>query len=136
VLKNQSRPIIGQDSILATSRTELYFKNRSSLTKPYINSVQFVLKSQCSDIGLILGDDDWEYPFFVLLHENNNRTIRIEHVNVTNISQVKSNEYPFNVFTPCAIIVVSNNLPNEVNIDDVIYLRKMFSDPIGVFMQK
>lgn len=136
VLKNQSRPIIGQESIMATSRTELYFRNRPSLIEPYISSTQFVLKSQCSDIGLVLGGDDWEYPFWVLLHENDKRTIRIEHVNVANISQSKSNEYPFNAFTPCAIIVVSNNLPNEVNIGDVIYLRKMLSNPIGVFKQK
>jgi 4-amino-4-deoxy-L-arabinose transferase-like glycosyltransferase len=136
VLKNQSRPIVGQESIMATSRTELYFRNRPSLIEPYISSTQFVLKSQCSDVGLVLGKDDWEYPFWVLLHENDKRTIRIEHVNVANISQMKSNEYPFNAFTPCAIIVVSNNLPNEVNIGDVIYFRKMSSNPIGVFMQK
>jgi 4-amino-4-deoxy-L-arabinose transferase-like glycosyltransferase len=136
VLKNQSRPIVGQESIMTTSRTELYFSNRRLLIEPYVNSVQFVLKSQCSDVGLVLGGDDWEYPFWVLLHENDKQTIRIEHINVTNISQVKSNEYPFNTFTPCAIIVVSNNLPNEVNIGDVVYLRKMLSNPIGVFMQK
>lgn len=136
VLKNQSRPIIGQESIMATSRTELYFSNRPSLFEPYISSAQFVLKSQCSDVGLVLGINDWEYPFWVLLHENDKRTIRIEHVNVANISQMKSNEYPFNAFTPCAIIVVSNNLPNEVNIGNAIYLRKMLSNPISVFMQK
>ena len=108
----------------------------SSLTEPYISSAQFVLKSQCSDIGLVLGGDDWEYPFWVLLHENDKRTIRIEHVNVANISQVKSNEYPYNTFTPCAVIVVSENLPNEVHIGDVTYLRKWVSNPVSVFMQK
>lgn len=136
VLTNRSRPIVSQESIMATSRIKLYFRNRPSLIEPYISSAQFILKSQCTDIGLMLGIDDWEYPFWILLRENAKRTIRIEHVNVANISQVKSNEYPFNSFTPCAIIVVSNNLPNEVNILDVIYLRKISSNPIGVFMQK
>lgn len=136
LLINQSRPIIGQESILAHSRTDLYFRNLPSLIEPYKNSTRFVLKAQCSDIGLVVGIDDWEYPFWVLLQENYNRTIRIEHVNVENISQIKSLANPFNTFTPCAIFVLSNDLPNEINIRDVSYLRKMIFNSIGVFMKK
>jgi len=136
VLKNSSRPLIDQESIMATRRTELYFNNDRSLAGPYFSSVRYVLKSQCSDIGLVLGGDGWEYPFWVLLGEDGKRTIILEHINVTNLSQVKSNEYPFNAFTPCAVIVVGENLPDEVNIGDVTYLRKMLSNPVNVFMQK
>jgi len=136
LLNNKTRPIIGQESIMATSRTELYFRNRPSLAEPYIRSVQFLSNMQCSDIGLVLGGDDWEYPFWVLLGKDGKQTVRLEHVNVTNISQVKSNEYPFNAFTPCAVIVVSDNPPNEVHIGDVTYLRKWLSNPVSVFMQK
>jgi len=136
ILINKSRPIMGQESILGASRTELYFRSHPSLTEPYISSAQFILKSQCSDIGLVLSSDDWEYPFWVLLHDEDKRTIHIEHVNVTNRSQVISQNYPFNSFTPCAIVVMSKHLPGEVIVDGVIYLRKMLSDPIGVFMQE
>ena len=135
LLINKNRPIIGQKSILTTSRTELYFRGRPSLLDPYTSSVQFFLKSQCSNIGLVMGGDDWEYPFWVLLQENTKRPIRIEHVSIENIS-AKYNKYPFKAFTPCVVIIVSNNLPNEFNIGNINYLRKMISNPIGVFMQK
>lgn len=136
LLDNNSRPIIGQESIMVTSRTKLYFNNRPSLAEPYIGSVKFLSNTQCSDIGLVLGGDDWEYPFWVLLGEDGKRTVRLEHVNVTNISQVISSEYPFNNFTPCAVIVVINNPANEVRIGDVTYFRKWSSNPVSVFMQK
>jgi hypothetical protein len=135
LLYNQFRPIIGQESIMATSRTELYFKHRPSLAEPYISSAQYLAKSQCSVIGLVLGKDDWEYPFWVLLGEDGRRTVRLEHVKVTNISKVKYNEYPFNAFTPCSIIVVSDNPPNKVRFGDVTYIRKWFSNPVSIFMQ-
>jgi 4-amino-4-deoxy-L-arabinose transferase-like glycosyltransferase len=131
---NSSRPILGQESIMATSRIELYFRNRLSLAKPYFQSVEFLSNTECSDIGLALGGDDWEYPFWVLLNENGKRTVRLEHVNVTNISEVKSSEYPFSAFTPCAVIVVSDNSPDELHVGDVTYFRRWLSDPVSVFL--
>ena len=133
---NKARPILGQESIITSNRTELYFRNRPSIAEPYIRSTQFLSNTQCSDIGLILPVDSYEYPFWVLLGKDDRPVVRIEHVNVTNISQVISNEYPFNTFTPCSIIVVSDDPPNEVRIGDVTYLQKWLSDPVSVFMQK
>lgn len=135
LLNNASRPIIGQKSIMVSSRNELYFENHPSLAEPYISSVKYLSNSKCSNIGLVLGGDDWEYPFGVLLGEDSRRKVRLEHVNVTNISRVKYNEYPFNAFTPCAVIVVSDNPPNEVRIGDIIYLPKCLSNHVSVFMQ-
>ena len=121
---------------MAASRTELYFRVRPSLAEPYFSAAQFLSNTKCSDIGLVLGGDDWEYPFWVLLSRDGKRTVRLEHVNVTNISQVKSNQYPFNAFTPCAIIVISDNPPTEVHIGAAAYLRRWLSTPVNVFMQK
>jgi hypothetical protein len=139
VLNNSTRPILGQDNILAVSRTEQYFRNRPLLIKPYTRSAKFLSDSKCSDIGLVSGGndwDDWEYPFWVMLGENGRRTIRLEHVNVTNISQVKYGEFPFNSFTPCAVIVLSENPPNDVRVGNITYLRKMLAKPVSIFMQK
>jgi len=136
LLYNSNRPLLGRQSILVTSRTKLYFRHRPSLYQPYLRSAQFLSNSQCSDIGLVLSRDDWEYPFGVLLEEDGKRAVRLEHVNVTNISQVKYKDYPFNAFTPCAVIVVSDNPPNEVHIGQVTYLLEWLSAPVGVFMQK
>jgi len=103
---------------------------------PYIGATQFLSNTQCSDVGLILPVDNYEYPFWVLLGEPDGRAVRIEHVNVTNISGLISNEYPFNTFRPCSVIVVSDGPPNEVHFGDVTYLQEWWSDPVGVFMQK
>jgi hypothetical protein len=136
LLYNSNRPMMGRQSILLTSRTKLYFRHRPSLYQPYLRSVRFLSNSQCSEIGLMLARDDWEYPFWVLLGEDSKRALHIEHVNVTNVSQIKYEEYPFNVFTPCAVIVVGDNPPNEVHVGQVTYLLEWLSAPIGVFMQK
>jgi hypothetical protein len=135
LLRNESRPIISQESILTSGRTKLYFKNYPSLIGPYTRSIKYISKHRCADVGLILGGDDWEYPFWVLRNDSTPQPIRIEHVNVKNIS-AKYNTYPFNAFSPCAVIIVNNDLPNEIKIGNIIYLQKMISNPIGVYMQK
>jgi hypothetical protein len=136
LLINPNKNIIGQENIFTTSRTELYFKGNPSLADSYISSVQFLSKTQCADIGLEFGSDDWEYPFWVLLGKDDKQKVRLEHVNVTNISQELSTEFPFNNFTPCAVIVVSDNPSNEINVDGVTYIRKWLSNPVSVFLQK
>ncbi len=136
LVNNHSRPIIGQANIITTSRINLYFKNRASLSQPYIDSAQFLSQTQCSNIGLILGPDDWEYPFWVLLGQNGKQTFRLEHVGVTNISRIKYKDYPFNAFTPCAVIVVNSRPPDKFQVGDVSYLKKWFSNPVGVFLPR
>ena len=139
VVFNRSRSIVSildQESIMTTDRTELYFRNLPSLHEPYVRAAQFLQNSQCLNVGLVLGGNDWEYPFWPLLNGDSNRTVRLEHMNVTNISQVKYNEYPFDTFIPCAIIIVNANPPNNIRMGDVTYLPKWWFNPVSVFMQK
>ena len=84
----------------------------------------------------MMGQDDWEYPFWVALGNEGGQTLRIEHINVTNVSNVKYDKDPFNVFSPCAVIVVSANPPGDVNFRGSNYLQKWFSNPVSVFMLK
>lgn len=136
LLYNDARPILGEKSIITTPRTELYFTNRPSLSRPYIRSTQFLLETGCSDIGLLLPIDSYEYPFWVLLEQSNGQVARIEHVNVTNLSQVLSNENKLDTYTPCAVIVVSDNPPDQINVGEVIYVQKLKSKQVSVFMRK
>jgi 4-amino-4-deoxy-L-arabinose transferase-like glycosyltransferase len=136
LLYNDARPLIGQQSILVKSRTNLYFANDPALARPYIRSVRLLSKASCSDIGLILGSDDWEYPFWALMAQDGKRTVRFEHVNVTNISQVKYKEYPFNTFIPCAVIVVSKDPPEDIRVGLNTYSQRQFFDPISIYKQK
>lgn len=136
VVHNSSRPLIGPRSILATDRDEQYFANRRRLYEPYKRSIQFLSNSQCSDIGLMMGGDDWEYPFWVLLGEHDKTKVRLEHVNVPNISRVEYSKPQFESFTPCAVIVVHAGQSNEVRVGNSSYLRESFTDPVGVFTRR
>ncbi len=136
LIYNEARPLMGQESILVNSRANLYFTNEPALAKSYIRSMQYLSSTSCSDIGLILGSNDWEYPFWALLAQDGKRSVRIEHVDVTNISQVKYKEYPFNTFIPCAIIVVNSNPPEDIQVGLNTYSQRRFFDPVSIYKQK
>lgn len=136
VVHNSSRPLIGERSIIATGRAEQYFANRPALYDAYNRSAQILSSSRCSDIGLISGGNDWEYPFWVLLGEHERHRFRLEHVNVRNISRTEYGKYPFQTFVPCAVIVVGGEGSNELRVGNASYLRESFADPVGVFIRK
>jgi hypothetical protein len=136
VVYNSSRPLIGERNVFSMSRDRQYFANHPSLYDPYERSVQFLSSSRCSDIGLVSGGDDWEYPLWVLLRESERHQFRIEHVNVRNISRTESDKDPFRTFVPCAVIVVAGEPSNEIRVGAESYLRQSFSDPVGVFIRE
>jgi hypothetical protein len=136
VVYNSSRPLVGERSILSSGRAKQYFANRPSLYEPYNRSAQFLSNSRCSDIGLKLGGDDWEYPFWVLLGEHYERNFRLEHSNVVNISRVEYDESPFRTFRPCAVIALNTGESNELRVGNVAYFREWFAAPVGVFVRK
>ena len=136
VVHNSARPLIGERSVLAVERDQQYFTNRPSLYAPYLRATEFISSSQCSQVGLMIGGDDWEYPFWALLGEHAGRKIRLEHVTVANISEAEYNSDPFRDFDPCAVIVVSREKSNEVRVGNNSYLRASFADPVGVFVRR
>jgi hypothetical protein len=136
VVHNSSRPLIGDNSIITTPRPEQYFANRPSLYEPYDRAARFLSSTQCPDIGLVLGGDDWEYPFWTLLDDYERHPFRIEHVNVRNISMTESRKSPFQTFVPCAVIVVAGDQTNTLQVGKTSYLRASFTDPVGVFIRE
>jgi 4-amino-4-deoxy-L-arabinose transferase-like glycosyltransferase len=133
---NSSRPLIGERSIITTRRDQQYFANRPSLFQAYDRSAQFLSSADCSDIGLVSGGDDWEYPFWVLLGEHERHQFRLEHVNVRNTSRIESSKPPFKTFVPCAVIVVGGDRSNELRVGNASYLLGSFTDPVGVFVRE
>ena len=133
VFYNTTRPILGKDNIFTTSRMEQYFTSRPSLADSYKEAVQIISELHCSDIGLIIGGDDWEYPLWVLLREKTNEIIRLEHVNVTNISQQKYDKNHIDTLSPCAIFAINADPLRQVSIGDVNYLRKWSYDSVSVY---
>lgn len=140
VFFNRYRPIIGSNSILQTSRTEQYFSNRPYLKNTYIQAVEFLNANKCSNVGLLLGNDPWEYPFWVLAQQNQD-TVKFQHINVTNISAKKSLEQPFQSFAPCGILAMQtkkSKLEKRENIlfQDKNYTKVWDSADVGVFLKQ
>jgi hypothetical protein len=133
VFYNQSKPVFGKNSIFTSNRNLQYFSNRPSLAGTYIESAQILSGLHCSDIGLIVGADDWEYPLWVLLRENTNGIVHLEHVNVTNISGLKYGDNHLGILNPCAIFAVSADPPSVVLVGDIVYSREWSSDSVVVY---
>ena len=143
VFCNASRPLIfpinnklipmSYENIFNTSRVEQYFNNQPKLREPYIGATNFLKSQECSKVGLSLISDDWEYPFWMLLHENRIKKYQIEQVNVKNVSLEKSHVYPHDDFLPCAIIAVRNA---ESYQSDSRYIKVWSKDLISVFLKK
>ncbi len=146
VFGNKFRPITAETNIFNTPRNELYFTNRRYLKEPYFQAVNFLKTTDCSNIGLSLGWSPtpsgmaWEYPFWVLLPKNNGQVVRFEHIlHPQNITNKKSNIYPFNNFIPCGIITVRSSQDEtleKIMIKKNNYVKSWSVDPISVLMKK
>ncbi|HEY9612478.1 ArnT family glycosyltransferase [Allocoleopsis sp.] len=121
VFFNEFRPIVGEKNIFNTRQIEQYLRPIITQKDAYINTANFVKKTGCQNIGLSL--QSIEYPWWVLLKNHNNQQVRLEHVNVKNVSNVKSKVYPFNHFIPCAIISVGSRQSEELAIKEGMYVR-------------
>ena len=91
VLWSYSRPLLGQQNILNMSRTSLYFRSKPPVfQKDYSLAVQYVADESdglCSQVGIYLDHNDYEYPFWVLLGQKMNWPVSVESVQVHNISK-------------------------------------------------
>lgn len=114
LLFNQSRPLVGSQSILTTPRIDQYFSNRPNIEAPYLGAVQFIESKGCSEIGIAIsgqdgwgypiGLDAWEYPLWVLMNPSGQGSVHFEHVNITTSAAPLAQAPPFSNFHPCAII--------------------------------
>jgi hypothetical protein len=105
VFLNIYRPLVGARTILNMDRDDLYFIHRPTLGDAFNGAVGFLTQIHCSQIGLIRGDDDWEYPFWVFM-QRVATDVRIQHVSVKNESAILASREPFSSFTPCTIITI------------------------------
>jgi len=133
VLRNGSRPLLEKNNIFTTSRIEQYFINRPNLSEPYSQSTQILSELHCSDVGLMMGEDDWEYPLWILLNEKTTGTIRLEHIQVNNNSRREVTDNQPGTFTPCAILSVNIQAQPGVLIGDKIYLHRWSAAPVSIY---
>lgn len=104
LFQNKTRKLFGENNIFHTARIDQYFSGRRYLKVPYVEATNYIKLKGYSDIGLYMGPNDWEYPFWVLLKNNDSRRLRIEHIGVKNQSAIIYPTYHFCNFIPDAII--------------------------------
>jgi 4-amino-4-deoxy-L-arabinose transferase-like glycosyltransferase len=149
VFLNRSRPFLfevlrGQGTLFKsdftnvfnTDRTSQIFRNRPELRESYVGATSFVVSRQCSNIGLSIGFDDWEYPLWTSLGAVPGSGYRLEHVGVDNASAVQADRS----FTPCAVIYVQNpsgpeTPPPEWIIGNTRYAKGWSADPVHVYVE-
>lgn len=140
VFFNRYRPIIDSNNIFQVSRIEQYFNTRPYLNTTYTGAVEFLNSKKCSNIGLSMGKDPWEYPLWVLLQQNNQKIVKIQHINVTNISAILEKEDFYKDFEPCGIISMETKKSKqkknqEINFKGKTFIRAWDSPEMGVLIE-
>jgi len=102
VCANTSRSLVSLDWC-HKDRMELYFINRKDLFQDYENAIHVVQEAGPQEVGLYLGGNDWEYPFwaFAMRTKKNGRAMTFKHVGVSNISKTIDED----AFLPLYVIV-------------------------------
>jgi len=112
VLFNLSRPLVSvktlprnYPSIFTISRQSLYFANNPDSEHEFLAASALITSGRFKNIGLKSGDISCEYPLWVLTRKNGMNGPRIEHVDVTNVSQT----IPKPPFKPDCIVIITNS---------------------------
>jgi hypothetical protein len=133
VVNNPSRPMIGSANVFSVPREQQYFANLPWQYEPYAGAAQQAAAGGCTSIGLILGANDWEYPLWVLIHGISG-SIRIEHVDVRNVSQRTAASDPgYSAFQPCSVIVISDGPAAVIVVSGVAFKLEWQSRTLNVY---
>ncbi len=131
VLRNRTRPMIGKGSIFLTSRMDQYFAVEPPLDKPYTEAAGVL--ARFPNVGLLLGQDNLEYPLWVLLRRAEPGSFHLEHVNVTNIS---NREYRGKPEVDAIFAVYAGPPPRSVTVGNIAYSIKWSREPVSVYIRE
>jgi hypothetical protein len=67
VFNNKSRPFFGRRSIVTASAVDILFANRPELKADYLRLTDLLVRSQPRRVGLVIGENSWEFPIWYLL---------------------------------------------------------------------
>jgi hypothetical protein len=124
------RPLIWPDSVLTMPRTAQRFRNHPQLQPVYEAAVDVLSDMRCKHVGLVLGGDDWEYPFWPLLRARLGPDLRVEHVLVQNASGWLAALVPG---APCALIVTGHGLDRTIAWQGRTFVERWGWTPVRVY---
>jgi hypothetical protein len=83
VLLNETRPLVGPQTVLQVPRERQYFVVLPDLETPLTWAAAEATASGCQRIGLMISQDHWDYPLWVLLHGGHTPShVRVQYVDV------------------------------------------------------
>lgn len=87
VVMNRLAPgITVNHSILTTAREEQYYANKPHFRQVFKEIAKEIGDSKCTQVGLEVGKDFWEYPLWKEVEKNANSDVIFEHIHVANPS--------------------------------------------------
>lgn len=128
LLMSPQKPLLSRSNVFEVSRDQQYFVKRATLAQPYFSAAHVLRDLNCHYVGLLLGDDDWEYPLWVLA---NRPGMRFDHVAVTNVSERLAGSGAPDV--PCAILGTQKDRPGEMKVEGTRYRQIWQSQAISVY---
>ena len=124
------RTLIGPDSVLTMPRTAQQFRNHPKLQPVYEAATGVVGDMRCTRVGLVLGWDDLEYPFWPLLRARVGSEFRMEHVLVQNAS---ARLEPSVSSVPCALLVVGREVDSSLAWRGRMFVEHWRWQPVRVY---
>lgn len=122
----------GCRSVLAENRTSIYF-NRSGREREYREVMAYLAAGGCSQVGLVIGDNDPEYLFWVLAKETPGTPFVFQHVNVAGPSSAAASNSLYNSFVPCAVVAYDSNAPETVTVRGATFHTGMSNGFLRVY---
>jgi hypothetical protein len=116
-LLNETRPLLGAQSVVVTPRVTQTFVVLPEQEAPYRNAVAQVQSVGCQQVGLWLGTRDWDYPLWLLLRGTGETSVQLEYVGVTNVSAGLAPT----PFAPCAVIATVDDPGGGLVVDGRTY---------------
>jgi len=132
IWKNPTKPLpIVYDYNIVNMPRSLVMIYDNSLKIDYMAGIEYLERDlNCDQIGIILDNADWEYPFWVLLSDNFNKKIRIEHINVYNQSGI----FEDLTFTPCAVMDMTVKREESIKIKNGALYKQVFdSEQLSIY---
>ena len=91
-------------TVFNTPRWIRYFNDQQTQDS-YSEVVEYIVAQGCAEVGLYLGMNDWEYPYWALLRSRGMDHLCIRHVGVSNVSATFYSEPVFGEYQPDLVLV-------------------------------
>ena len=132
----EGRPLFGPRSILLRARPDLLFLRDRASREPYVGAAAFLATTNCREIGIFHSNNEPEYYLWYLLHKGGRGAPRIRHVAVKNVSHELATNVRAAETPPCAVVLISPEQSETLELDSVMYTKRWGRSPVAVFLPR